>query len=51
MDLNKKIIKLCVLNEFADEDLILSIITNFTMGKVSFEKVRNAKCLEFPKEN
>ena len=35
-DLSKKIAKLDELNKLAYEDLILSIITNFSVGKVAF---------------
>ena len=43
IDLNK--------NQLACKDLILSINTDFPVGKVVFELVRNDKSLEFPKGN
>ena len=42
-DLNKRIIKLGELNELAYEDLILSINTSSSVGKVAFGLVKNAK--------
>ena len=42
-DLNKKIIKLGELNGLAYEDLILSINTSSSFGKVAFEFVKNDK--------
>ena len=42
-----KIVKLDELNE----DLILLIDNNFTVGKVAFRLVRRAKSLEFPEGN
>ena len=42
-DLNKKIIKLGELNELAYEDLILSINTSSSVGKVAFGPVKNTK--------
>ena len=49
MDLNKKVVKLDELNELAYEKLTLSINTSFSMGKVAFGLVRNAKSAYFPK--
>ena len=49
MDLDKKIIKLGELNKLAYEDLILSIKTNSSVGKVAFRLVRNANSVDFPK--
>ena len=49
MDLYKKIIKLGEMNELAYEDLILSINTDSSVGKVEFKLMRNAKSLEFLK--
>ena len=46
-DLNKKIIKLGELNKLAYEDLILSINTSFSVGKVAFGLVKNAKSEDF----
>ena len=51
MDLDKKIIKLYELNKLTYEDLILSTITSFSVGKVAFGLVRNAKSSNFPKGN
>ena len=51
MDLNKKIAKLGELNELACEDLILSIKTNFSVGKVAFGLGQNAKSAEFLEGN
>ena len=50
-DINKKVIKLGELNKLAHEDLILSIITSSTMGKVAFGLVTNEKSMDFPKGN
>ena len=50
-DLDKKIVKLGELNELAYEDLILSINTNSSMGKVAFGLVKNAKSVDFPEGN
>ena len=47
-DLDKKIVKLGELNELAYEDLILSINTSSSVGKVAFELVKNAKSEDFP---
>ena len=47
MDLDKKILRLNEFNELADEDLISSINTNSSVGKLSFRLVRNDKSLEF----
>ena len=48
IDLEKKIIKLGELNELACEDLILSTNTRFSVGKVAFGLVKNAKSEDFP---
>ena len=50
-DLDKMVIKLAELNELAQKDLILSIRTSSTVGKVVFGLVKNAKSLEYPKGN
>ena len=50
-NLNKKIVRLGELNELAYEDLILSINTSFSMGKVAFGLVKNAKSEDFPQGN
>ena len=49
-DLNK-IVKVGEVNELTYEDLILSIDSNFSMVKLEFGLERNAKSLEFSKEN
>ena len=46
-----KVVKLSKLNEWAYEDLILSIDTNLSVRKVAFGLARNAKRLKFSKEN
>ena len=51
MDLDKKVVKLNELNELAYKDLILSINTSSSVGKVVFGLTRNAKSLEFLEEN
>ena len=43
MDLDKKIIKLNEFNKLAYEDLILSINTSSSVGKVALRLVRNEK--------
>ena len=43
MEVNKKTMKLGELNELASEDVILSINTSSSIGKVAFELVTNAK--------
>ena len=50
-DLDKKIVKLGELNELAHEDLILSINTSSSVGKVAFGLVKNAKSEVFPEGN
>ena len=47
-DLDRKIFKLGELNELAYEDFILTLNTNFSVDKVAFGLVRNAKRLAFP---
>ena len=47
-DIDKFIIKLGEWNKLAYEDLILSIHTSLTVGKVAFGLVRNAKSADFP---
>ena len=44
-DLDKTVIKFGDLNELAYEDLILFINTNYSVGKVAFGLVKNAKSL------
>ena len=46
-DLHKKIVKLGELNELVYEDLILSINTCSSVGKVAFGLVKNAKNEDF----
>ena len=50
-DLDKKIVKLGELNELAYEDLILSINTSYSVGKVAFRLVKNAKSEDFLEGN
>ena len=50
-DLNKKIVKLCELDELAYEDLILSIKTSSSVGKVAFGLVKNVKREDFLEGN
>ena len=50
-DLNKKITKLGELNELAYEDVISSINTSSSIGKVAIRLVRNAKNADFTKGN
>ena len=50
-DLDKKIIRSGESNEFAYEDLILSINTSASVGKVAFGLVKNAKSEDFPEGN
>ena len=50
MDLNKKIIKLSELKELAYEDLILSIESSSSIGKVAFRLVRMQRMQIFPRE-
>ena len=45
--LDKKIVKLCELNELVYENLILSITTSSSVGKIVFGLVNNAKSKEF----
>ena len=47
MDFKKKVAKLGEFNEFVFEDLILSINANFSVVKIAFGLIRNAKGLEF----
>ena len=46
-DLNKNIVKLGELNELAYEDLILSINTSSSVGKVAYGLVKNTKSEDF----
>ena len=46
-DLKKKIVKFGELNEFAHENLISSINTNSSVGKVAFVLVKNAESEDF----
>ena len=46
-DLDNKIVRLGELNELAYEGLILSIDISFSVGKVAFELVKNAKSEDF----
>ena len=50
-NLNKKIIKLGKSNKIAYEDLIFSIDTDFSVGKVAFGLVKNAKSLDMGQAN
>ena len=50
-NLNKKVIRLCELNELAYEDLILSINICFSVGIVAFGLVKNVKSEDFPEGN
>ena len=50
-DLNKRIVKLGELNELAYEDLILSINTSSSVGKVVSGLVKNAKSDDFLEGN
>ena len=47
MDLDKKIINVCELNELAYEDLISSINTSSSVDKMAFGIVRKAKRADF----
>ena len=46
-----KIVKLGELNKLAYEDLILSINTSSSVGKVMFGLAKNAKSEDFPEGN
>ena len=50
-DLDKKIVKLDALKELAYENLILSINTSSSVGKVAFGLVKNTKRENFPAGN
>ena len=50
-DLDKKIVKLDELNELAYEDLILLLNPNSSVGRVTFELVRNEKSADFLEES
>ena len=50
-NLDKRIVKLGELNELAYEDLILSINTNSSVGKVAFGLVKNVKSVDFLEGN
>ena len=50
-DLDKKIVKLGELNELAYKNLILSINTSSSVGKVAFGLVKNANSEDFPEGN
>ena len=50
-DLDKKIVKLGELNELAYEDLLLSLNTSSSVGKVAFGLVKNANSEDFPEGN
>jgi len=48
---DKRVVKVGELNEFAYEDLILSINGNLTSGKVAFNLVKNCKSESYPEGN
>ena len=50
-DLNKQTVKLGELNKLAYEDLILSINTSFSVGKVAFRLGKNPKSEDFLEGN
>ena len=51
MDLDKQIVKFGVLNELVYKDLMPSINSSSSVGKVAFGLVKNAKNAGFPKGN